>query len=167
MPHTNRKKKCPISLGADGKPSKQASSKKFTHSKRELVESSDGWTQVASSGWKSAKPHVHSHLHSQGPSGLSPQVLDMSLDEMRIGYERYRKAWEESAACVQLKAILADDNAGGSGRCGIDNVVCLGLGCLHAVSLVWRRTSCMQLAALETIREVLGMVPGLGTDELG
>jgi hypothetical protein len=166
MPHTNRKKKYSNSLDADGKSSKQTAGKKFSHSKREFVESSDGWTHVASSGWKTAKPHVHNQLHSDGPNGLSPQVLDMSLDEMCMGYERYRKAWEESEACVQLRAILADEKTRSSGRCEIDNVVCLGLGSLHTVSLVWRRTSCTQLAALETIRVVLGMVPFLGLDGL-
>jgi SRR1 len=155
MPHTNRKKKYSVSLDVDGKPSKQIHNKKYTHSKRELVETSDGWTQVASSGWKTAKTHTHNHLHTDGPGGPSPQVLDMSLEELREGYERHRKAWEDSQACAQLKAILAENKAA-SNRCMVDNVVCLGLGSLHTVSLVWRRTSCTQLAALETIREVLG-----------
>lgn len=140
MPHTNRKKK-----SSDGRPKAQSTTKKFSHSKRELIDGEDGWTQVADKGWKSV-PHTHPHGGNMS--------VDMTLEEMREEYERHQKAWSSSDACAALKKLLETQNR--SDKHAILNVVCLGLGSLQAISFDRRRTSHTQLAALQTIREILG-----------
>lgn len=141
MPHTNRKKK-PTSGKAPANPRK-----KFSRPKREYITSDDGWTQVASKGWKPVLNKGESCTGSQGPS------LDMTLEEMSHEFGRYKMLWEGSDAYTKLKSLLSaivDED-----RRAIESAVCLGLGSLQALSLEWRRSSHIQLAALTTIGEAL------------
>jgi hypothetical protein len=145
MPHTNRKKKT-----ATSQKTSKSTAKKFTHSKREFIENEDGWTQVADKGWKSVLRKEKNAAGDPSPS------IDTTLEEMVKEHERYRKEWESSSACAELKGILLSHDK--SGNCIVTNAVCLGLGSLQGLSLEWRRSSHIQLAALVTIQGALGSV---------
>ncbi len=141
MPHTNRKKKT-----SDGK-AQAGHNKKFSHSKREYISSEDGWTHVADQRWKSISK-------DKSQTGLKTPLADMTLEEMVKDHQRYKQQWESSDACKKLQDILSGTEK--EGKCSVQNIVCLGLGSLQALSMEWRRSSHTQLAALMTIRDNLG-----------
>jgi hypothetical protein len=142
MPHTNRKKRpSGGKVGADPK-------KKFAHSKREYISSDDGWTHVTD---KRSNLMIRNEItHTVFGTALA----DMTLEEMVKEYERYKKHWETSGACAELKNILSDTKK--ERRYTVDNVICLALGSLQNLVMDWRRSSHTQLAALMTVKETLG-----------
>jgi hypothetical protein len=150
MPHTNRKKKSNGEVGFKPKP-------KFAQTRRQEIEDDEGWTHVVDAKKTLNFPEVK-EIGIKKPwdgdfvSGDNA-ITTMDLAEIEAEHKRYRDQWEASEACTQLKGLLA----AGSGGVAISNVVCLGLGTLQDWKLQSRRTSHVQLAALQTITAVLGI----------
>jgi hypothetical protein len=150
MPHTNRRK-TPTSAPSQsprGVP-------KAGFIKRQIVEDDDGWTHVI------GERKVKDKSLAKGPNALAlykgdfsidgVEYVDKTLEEIAVDYELYKKQWDQSDACAELKSGLAEH----VGRREIDNVVCLGLGSFQSLSGQFTRHSHLQLAALAKIMDIL------------
>jgi len=80
----------------------------------------------------------------------------MTLADMDEDFGVRRKKWEASNACEELKGMLRL-NMNSEIAAKVTNVVALGIGSLHDVKHEGgRERTRMQLAAVMTIRDVLG-----------
>ncbi len=117
----------------------------------------EGWTHVVdapsgkakNAGLKKGQLMMHGgDFESNGVS-----YITRTLEEVKTEFEYWKKVWEQSPACGELKALLAEKEK----RREIDNVVFLGMGSLQSSRREGRRASATQLAALQTIvSEILG-----------
>lgn len=150
MPHTNRKKRANGEVSFQPKP-------KFVQTRRQEIEDDEGWTHVVDAKKTLKTPEVK-ELGITKPwegdfvSGETAVTM-MDLGEVEAEHRRYRDQWEASEACTKLKEILS----AGKDVLTISNVICLGLGTLQDWKHPSRRTSHIQLAALNTIITILGI----------
>lgn len=145
MPHTNRKKK------TAGSPTTKTPL--IQHTKRTEIEDTEGWTHIVDKPRTNSKKKPNTSLLHGGDfeiDGVS--YINRTLEELTTDYEYWRKQWEESAACAELKQVISE----GEGRRNVDNVVVLGLGSLQSSRREGRRASATQLAALQTMLPLLG-----------
>jgi hypothetical protein len=131
-----RKKK---SKPADGKQG-------IAHTKRREVVYEDGWTLIVDTPKAKKVPSTPFHGGDFEINGVS--YIERTLEEMKGDCEHWKKAWEDSEACTDLKEKL-------EGVEKIENAVVLGLGSLQSSRREGRRASATQLAALQTIIENL------------
>lgn len=120
----------------------------YVHTKRRQVEYDDGWTLIVDSPKKNKVP-VTTAFHGGDFEINGVGYVTRTLEEMKADSAHWKKAWEESDACRELKEKL-------EGMDKIENAVVLGLGSLQSSRREGRRASATQLAALQTIVEVLG-----------
>ncbi len=150
MPHTNRKKK--TTAGSTTTPANKPT---IIHTKRKEVEDDSGWTHIVDtprtrSATLKSKTNPVLHAGDFEVNGVS--YVNRTLEELRTDHEFWKKGWEESEACKELKAILEiGGGKEGTSRRKVDNVVVLGLGSLQSSRREGRKTSSTQLAALQTI----------------
>lgn len=152
MPHTNRRKKT-----AGSTPKREEKKPLIVHTKRKEVADEEGWTHIVDtprtrSATLKSKSKV-SALHGGDFEINGVSYINRTLEELKADYEYWRKAWEESDAC---KDLVEKIQAGKKGKRSVDNVVLLGLGSLQSSRREGRRSSATQLAALQTIIQVLG-----------
>lgn len=148
MPHTNRKKKTGTTTAKndDKKPT-------IVHTKRKEVIDEEGWTHVvdAPSGKaKNASLKTAKLLHGGDFEINGVSYINRTLEEVKTDFEYWKKQWEQSAACEELKKLLAE----GESRRKIGNVVFLGMGSLQNSRREGRRASAAQLAALQTLETI-------------
>jgi len=152
MPHTNRKKQT-----AGSTPKRDEKKPTIVHTKRKEVEDEEGWTHIVdtprtrSAAVKSKTNALVLHAGDFEVNGVS--YINRTLEELKTDYDYWKKAWEESEPCKELKEKI---EAGKEGKRGVDNVVLLGLGSLQSSRREGRRASATQLAALQTIIRRLG-----------
>ncbi|KAL9633533.1 MAG: hypothetical protein Q9204_003357 [Flavoplaca sp. TL-2023a] len=85
------------------------------------------------------------------PGVLYTTYLDRSLDDIMTEYDLYRQEWDSSPAKVELQehmALIVKENR-------ITNVVSFGTGSFQDVHAVTRRHTCLQVAALLTMKECI------------
>lgn len=119
----------------------------YVHTKRRQVEYEDGWTLIVDSPKKNKEVPI-SAFHGGDFEINGVSYVERTLEEMKVDFAHWKKAWEESEACKELKEKL-------EGLEKIANVVVLGLGSLQSSRREGRRASATQLAALQTIVGVL------------
>ncbi|KAE8454680.1 hypothetical protein EG329_000303 [Mollisiaceae sp. DMI_Dod_QoI] len=135
------KKKKSTAKPVEGKPA-------IVHTKRRQVEDSDGWTHIVDTP-KATKPAPKIPAFHGGDfeiNGVS--YINRSLEEMKDDFAHWKKAWEECVAYEALKQKL-------EGMEKVESAVVLGLGSLQSSRREGRRASATQLAALQTIIEIL------------
>ncbi|CZR63137.1 uncharacterized protein PAC_13034 [Phialocephala subalpina] len=125
----------------------------LVHTKRRQVEDTDGWTHIIDTPkTKKATPKTPAfHGGDFEIGGVS--YVNRTLEEIKDEFEHFKRAWEERPACHDLKSKLQDLN-------NIENIIILGLGSLQTSRREGRRTSATQLAALQTILEILREADG-------
>jgi hypothetical protein len=153
MPHTNRKRKTATT-------SAKIDEKKPTvvHTKRKEVIDEEGWTHVVdapSRKTKSAGLKTAQFLHGGDFERDGVSYVNRTSEEVKADFEYWKKQWEQSTACEELKELLAD----GEKRSKVENVVFLGMGSLQSSRREGRRASATQLAALQTVVSIFGEVP--------
>jgi hypothetical protein len=152
MPHTNRKKKT-----AGSTPTREDKKSIIVHTKRKEVEDDEGWTHIVDTPRarsSTLKKKVNAPLLHSGDfeiNGVS--YINRTLEELKADYEYWKKAWGESDACSELNTKVQDAK---EGKRVVDNVVLLGLGSLQSSRREGRKASATQLAALQTIIQMLG-----------
>jgi hypothetical protein len=145
MPHTNRKKKTSSTLTAKPQPN-------VVHTKRQQIEDQDGWTHVVDTPRKSAQVKQNEWMHAGDLERNGATYINRTLEEVTADLAYYQKQWESGEGC----GVLREKLIGRKGRVEVGDVVCLGLGSLQSARREGRRASFTQLAALNTILEVLG-----------
>lgn len=114
----------------------------IVHTKRREVVYDDGWTLIVDTP-KANKPTPKTTFHGGDFEINGVSYINRSLEEMKGDFEHWKKAWEESDACGDLKKKIEGLQ--------IENAVVLGLGSLQSSRREGRRASATQLAALQTI----------------
>ena len=151
MPHTNRKKK-QVGLGGT-----TVKSTKPAYIKRQQVEDEDGWTHIVDAKRTPRKIEAEDFAAKRFWDGDavsgSAAVINMTFDEIHVEHQRAKQKWLASKACADLKDLLAPFKDIAS----VEGIVCFGLGTLQDWRLQARRTSHIQLAALRTIADALGL----------
>lgn len=149
MPHTNSR-------------TSQASKHKATkpiHTKRQIVESEDGWAKVV--GGRTRKPNTNAKTRGEAESDFSIgpyHYVTKTLEEVKEEYERSWKRWKESEDCEMLRERLVrvKETLKNNKRV-ISNIVVLGLGSFQNAESTHTSNSYSQLAALETLITELGL----------
>lgn len=150
MPHTNRKKKSTV--GNKVFDEEVFVKSKTSHTKRQQILGEDGWTHVVNALPRNGRSKQKAPSVQGGI--LESNGLDIArrFDEVKRDYEHHKQAWEKTEACKQLRSKLEARRE----KVGIKNVVCLGSGSFQGAHRDRRRATYTQLAALQTMVEVLG-----------
>ena len=125
------------------------------HTKRKEIVDKDGWTHVVDAPsrkpqGKVGKKKTASLLHTGDFEVHGVSYVNRTLDEMKTEFEYWKKGWEESSAYLELKKLLDEK------KTVVSDVVFLGMGSLQSSRREGRRASGTQLAALQTMLQVLG-----------
>lgn len=157
MPHSNRKKRNPVSA-----------------QKRLQVTDDDGWTHVTSGSnvrrvVRTTKVRNEREQVVQGDETelvLRPAEAParLTFEELEAQYRDYKEKWVQSETWQTLKGNLDQrihdkDSGASSQNLAVDGIVCIGLGSpsgfLRDGWVDRRAVSMYQLAALESIKDVL------------
>ncbi|RDL41675.1 uncharacterized protein BP5553_01654 [Venustampulla echinocandica] len=159
MPHTNRKKKTPAGMKSV---TDQNRKQIIVHTKRKEVLDDEGWTHVVD---KPSRQRASSVTESKDAGkywsiGADFKVgdayyINRTIEEIQEEFTHSKKAWEGSPACASLKALLDEKMKADSNTKKISRVVALGLGSLQSSRTQSRKTSFTQMAALETILQIM------------
>jgi hypothetical protein len=129
--------------------------KTVVHTKRREILDDEGWTHVVDAPNRKGKTEgLKTTLLLPGGDFVLNGVsyIARTLEESKQEFEHWKKQWEASPACLEVKTLLEE----GQQRRNIGNVVFLGMGSLQNSRREGRRASATQLAALQTIIGVLG-----------
>lgn len=140
MPHTNRKNQASGPVGAE-----------FTHSNRRTVQDDAGWSHVVNVRGGAGGRRTTKHTVKLPTKNGEYAYASSSIAQMHKHLDFYSEKWAGDRASQELYMMLDDSNS------GVENVVCLGLGSLHNANSESQRASWMQLVALRTILDTLGM----------
>lgn len=123
----------------------------IVHTKRQQIVDEEGWTHVIDKPQRTtkAKPALYTGDFEIG--GVS--YVEKTVEELGRDFAHWVKVWKETEACKELEEMLKEKK--GKLR-DVDNAVVLGLGSLQSARREGRRSSATQLAALQTVMEVLG-----------
>jgi hypothetical protein len=125
------------------------------HTKRKEVVDEEGWTHVVDAPRRTNIPDTSQQVLHGGDfvrDGVS--YITRTLEELKTEFEYWKKQWEASSACEELKQVLAGEGKGRQRTIG--DVVFLGMGSLQNSRREGRRASATQLAALQTIIGAFG-----------
>ncbi|CCU77159.1 hypothetical protein BGHDH14_bgh02760 [Blumeria hordei DH14] len=127
--------------------------------KRKEVVDTEGWTHVVrkprGAGYIKDKRVARSATHAGDFELNGVPYLDRTPENLHQEFCHWQKEWEESSACEKLQTILLKRKRL-SGMQRVNNIVVLGLGSLLSARRDARRSSGTQLAAVQTILEILG-----------
>ncbi|EPQ65338.1 Bgt-2956 [Blumeria graminis f. sp. tritici] len=127
--------------------------------KRKQVVDTEGWTHVVrkprGTGYSKDRRVVRSNTHAGDFEINGVPYLDRTLENLHQEFCHWKKEWEESSACEKLQILLLK-RKGSCGMKKVSNIVVLGLGSLLSARRDARRSSGTQLAAVQTILEILG-----------
>lgn len=127
---------------------KSAAKPGLVHTKRRQVEDTDGWTHIIDTPKTKKVTPKPAAFHGGDFELNGVSYINRTLEEMADEFSHFKRAWEERPACQDLKSKLQDLKT-------VENVVILGLGSLQTSRREGRRASATQLAALQTILDVL------------
>lgn len=142
------------------KPSTTTNDKKPTviHTKRREIVDDEGWTHVIDAPNRKAKAETLKAaplLHGGDFIVNGVSYVTRTPEELKQEFEYWKKQWEGSSACAELKSLLVEGEQKGERR-KTQNAVFLGMGSLQNSRREGRRASATQLAALQMITDVLG-----------
>ena len=150
MPHTNRRKKSSTATTGEKKPNP-----KILHTTRQYLEDDDGWIHIVDTPRQSQVTIKEGSLHTGDFERNGVAYVERTLEDLKQDLEYYTKLWESGEACEILRERLS--TVAGE-RLKIGDVVCLGLSSLQSARREGRRRSFVQLAALRSIVQILGML---------
>jgi hypothetical protein len=128
------------------------------HTKRREIVDDEGWTHVIDAPNRKARAEnlkAAPLLHGGDFIVNGVSYVTRTLEEVKQEFEHWKKQWEGSPACAELKSLMVEGGEKGERRKPRD-VVFLGMGSLQSSRREGRRASATQLAALQTIIDVLG-----------
>jgi hypothetical protein len=128
------------------------------HTKRKEVLDDEGWTHVIDAPSRKSKAEglkATPLLHGGDFVVNGVSYITRTLEEVKQDFEYWRKQWEASPACAELKILLVEGGEKAEMK-KVENVVFLGMGSLQNSRREGRRASATQLAALQTIIAILG-----------
>lgn len=148
MPHTNRKKK----PNAGSIPASETKKPMVIHTKRKEIQDEEGWTHIID---KPSRPTATTK-NGNGVDGGDFKIgevwyVNRTLEELQKEVEYWGKGWGESPASKELKELLEKEEKGKKA----EDIVVLGLGSLQLARREGRRASATQLAALQTMIDLL------------